>query len=91
MINPTLLIIIGTFIVGFGFWWKLRIYWFYKSSAYLEEIVLSIEEKLAENQELTPHEKSALRDMKSGPWMWRVCSRLGVAVIAIGFIILMIK
>lgn len=91
MINSTLLIIIGTFIVGFGFWWKWRMYWFYKSSAYLEVMVLPIEEKLAENQELTPHEKSAQRDMKSGPWMWRVCSRLGVAIIAIGLILYIVK
>ena len=83
MINPTLLIIIGTFIVGFGFWYKIYIKW-YPNTKELNE---KIQKKLADCQELTKLEKFSLFNINSGPWMWRVCSRLGVAIIAIGLIL----
>ena len=88
MIDPTMLIIIGIVVIGFGFWWKLRVYWFYRSGAYMKELLTSINEKKSKKQELTSHEKKALRDMNSSLWVWRICSKVGVAMIAIGFILL---
>jgi len=91
VIDPTMLIVIGILIIGFGFWWKWKIYWFYKSGAYLQELTAVIEEKKAHNQELTPRERKALRDMNSGPWMWKVCSKMGGVLILIGLIVSIIK
>ena len=88
MIDPSTLIIVGILIIGFGFWWKLRIYWFYRSGAYIKELVASINEKKVKKLELTSREEQTLRDINSGPWMWRICFKLGVAMIAIGFILL---
>jgi|GEM_PF-3251643 len=84
-------IITGLLIIGFGLWWKLNIYWFYRTGAYLQESTAIIEEKLSHNQELTPPEKKVLKSMNSGPWMWKVCSRLGIVLIAIGLFLLIIK
>jgi type VI protein secretion system component VasK len=86
--SGTRLIVIGIMVIVFGFWWKWKIYWFYRSSAYLEEIVALMEEKLVKNQELTSREKIAFKDLNLGLWMWRMYSKLGVTIIAIGFILL---
>ncbi len=91
MIEPSTLIIVGLLIIVFGFWWKWKIYWFYKSGAYLQELTEIIEEKLSQNQELTSREKKALRDMNSGPWIWKVCSKVGGIFILIGLILSITK
>ncbi len=85
------LIIIGLLIVTFGFWWKWYIYWNSRSGAFRQEMLLRIEEKLAHNQELTHFERFSLFNINSGPWMWRMCSKLGVVIIAIGFILLIVQ
>lgn len=81
------LIIIGILIIGFGFWYKVYIKWYPNTKSLNEKI----QNKIANNQELSKLEKFSLFNINSGPWMWRMCSRLGVAIVVIGFIMLIIK
>jgi hypothetical protein len=85
------LMFIGLAIIIFGFWWKWTLYWNYRSGAYLQEKTITIEEKIEKNIELTEYEQKVNKSMNIGPLVYVICIKLGLAILTIGFTIIIIK
>ncbi|MFA5214413.1 hypothetical protein [Sulfuricurvum sp.] len=86
------LIVIGSFIMLFGFWYKWHYQWTINGSEYIIEAFELIEKKLKEKPEgLTSKELWRLSNKRIFSWIGLFHFKIGVAVVAIGIILLIIK
>lgn len=86
------LIVIGCFIVLFGFWSKWKYQWVIDGSEYIIEAFEIIEKKTNEKpEELTTKELWRLSNKRIFSWIGPFHFKIGAAIVIIGIILLIIK
>jgi predicted negative regulator of RcsB-dependent stress response len=87
--NGKILIVIGIIIMIFGFWFQWHYRWTIDGSEYIKEAYELLEAKVKSNQKnLTSYEIRRLSSKRLFSWIAPLHFKLGLVIIAIGFILL---